>query len=194
MLVDASSQARATRPIICCLGQAPCLAYSAATASASAKPLRVRSDSPTPTHMLVLSSFRRILITGITYFTLATAAVAAVPAPYVLGNTEVVAISASRLSREYEIYVSLPIEYAKPTKRYPVVYVTDASYAFPLARAIAGRIDQHGVGLGKFILVGLSYAKGESGAASRNRDYTPPRTVLGTARRRRIPTVKERRT
>lgn len=123
--------------------------------------------------MLVLSSFRRILITGITYFTLATAAVAAVPAPYVLGNTEVVAISASRLNREYEIYVSLPIEYAKPTKRYPVVYVTDASYAFPLARAIAGRIDQHGVGLGKFILVGLSYAKGESGAASRNRDYTP---------------------
>jgi hypothetical protein len=69
--------------------------------------------------------------------------------------------------------VSLPSDYAKSTKRYPVVYVTDAPYAFPITRAIAGRVDRHGVGLESFILVGLSYAKGESGVTSRNRDYTP---------------------
>jgi uncharacterized protein len=113
-----------------------------------------------PTHTLTLKALRSIL--G-----------AATPAPYVLENTEVIATPASRLDRTYEIYVSLPPEYAKTTKRYPVVYVTDAPYAFPLIRAIAARVDRHGVGLESFILVGLSYAKGESGATSRNRDYTP---------------------
>lgn len=58
-------------------------------------------------------------------------------------------------------------------RRYPVLYVTDADYAFPLIRAIANRVDRHGVGLQDFILIGLSYAKGENGAVSRNRDYTP---------------------
>jgi predicted alpha/beta superfamily hydrolase len=93
--------------------------------------------------------------------------------PYTLENTEVVATPAPRLKRDYEIYVSLPADYATSTQRYPVVYVTDAPYAFPLMRAIAGRVDRHGVGLEAFILVGLSYAKGESGVVSRNRDYTP---------------------
>ncbi len=126
-----------------------------------------------PTHTLTLNSLRSILGAGIAQFTLTAAALAATPAPYVLENTEVIATPASRLDRTYEIYVSLPSEYAKTTKRYPVVYVTDAPYAFPLIRAIAGRVDRHGVGLESFILVGLSYAKGESGATSRNRDYTP---------------------
>lgn len=93
--------------------------------------------------------------------------------PYVLENTEVVATPAPRSNRAYEIYVSLPEDYAKSTKRYPVVYVTDAPYAFPLIRSIAGRVDRHGVGLEGFILVGLSYAKGDSSTVSRNRDYTP---------------------
>jgi hypothetical protein len=87
------------------------------------------------------------------------------------------------LNRAYEIYVSLPADYAKTSKRYPVVYVTDAPYAFPLVRAIAGRVDRHGVGLEDFILVGLGYAKGESGAVSRNRDYTP----TDRARERKAP-------
>lgn len=100
-------------------------------------------------------------------------AFAAAPTPYVLDNTEVVATPAPRLNRSYDIYVSLPADYAKTTRQYPVVYVTDAPYAFPLIRAIAGRVDRHGVGLESFILVGLSYAQGDSGVVSRNRDYTP---------------------
>ena len=106
-----------------------------------------------------------------------TGAVAADPTPYVLEGTEVVATPAPGLNRAYEIYVSLPAKYAETSKRYPVVYVTDAPYAFPLVRAIAGRVDRHGVGLEDFILVGLSYAKGDSGTTSRNRDYTPTDTV-----------------
>ncbi|WP_374535997.1 alpha/beta hydrolase [Chitinimonas taiwanensis] len=95
-----------------------------------------------------------------------------VPA-YLLKGTEVVPTPSLRLGRDYEAFVSLPADYAQSTRRYPVLYVTDADYAFPLIRAIANRVDRHGVGLQDFILIGLSYAKGENGALSRNRDYTP---------------------
>lgn len=64
---------------------------------------------------------------------------------------------------------------------YPVVYVTDANYAFPLIRAISNRVLDHGTGLEDFVLVGLSYAKGESGADCRNRDYTPTHARAGKA-------------
>lgn len=124
-------------------------------------------------HTMTFNSLRTILATGIALSALATDAIAADPTPYVLEDTEVIATPASRLNRIYEIYVSLPADYTKTSKRYPVVYVTDAPYAFPLIRAIAGRVDRHGVGLENFILVGLSYAKGENATASRNRDYTP---------------------
>ena len=111
----------------------------------------------------------------------------AAPVPYVLDNTEVVATPAPRLNRSYDIYVSLPADYAKTTRRYPVVYVTDAPYAFPLIRAIAGRVDRHGVGLESFILVGLSYSQGGSGVVSRNRDYTPTDRSQDRAQDRKVP-------
>ena len=120
-----------------------------------------------------LSSYQRFLAICSSLIILATEVFAVGSTPYVLENTEVVAIHASRLNRSYEIYVSFPEDYTTTNKHYPVVYVTDAPYAFPLIRAFAGRVDRHGVGLESFILVGLSYAKGESGVISRNRDYTP---------------------
>lgn len=92
--------------------------------------------------------------------------------PYTLKGTEIVTTPAPRLGREYEVYISLPQNYEKSTKRYPALFVTDANYGFPLIRAIADRVNRHGVGLEDFILIGLSYAKGEDGTESRNRDYT----------------------
>lgn len=109
------------------------------------------------------------------------AATPALAAPYVLDGTEVVTVAAPALKRDYELYVGLPEGYADGKRRYPVLYVTDAPYAFPLIRAIAGRVDRHGVGLAPFILVGLGYAKGESGVVSRNRDYTPTARTHGRA-------------
>lgn len=93
--------------------------------------------------------------------------------PYTLENTEVLSVSAKELKRDYEVFVSLPESYKTSTKRYPVVFVADANYAFPVARALAARVGAHGQGLEEFILVGLSYAKGDTPTFSRNRDYTP---------------------
>lgn len=102
----------------------------------------------------------------------ARAATVAAP-PYVLEGTEVRELPSKILGRDYQLYVSLPADYAAdPARTYPVLFVTDAPYAFPLIRSIARRVGDHGNGLRDFILVGLSYAKGDTPKFSRNRDYT----------------------
>jgi predicted alpha/beta superfamily hydrolase len=93
--------------------------------------------------------------------------------PYVLQDTEVRTLHAARLGRDYEIFVSLPPSYGHGQRRYPVVFVTDAPYAFPLTRAIEARVAGHGKELPEFILVGLGYAVGDTPEYSRRRDYTP---------------------
>ncbi|MGA7438157.1 MAG: alpha/beta hydrolase-fold protein [Luteibacter sp.] len=93
---------------------------------------------------------------------------------YVLDDTEVRTIHASKLNRDYQLFVSLPPDYAaQPDRKYPVMFVTDANYGFPLIRSIARRLGDHGDGTEDFILVGLSYAVGDTPVYSRRRDYTP---------------------
>ena len=95
------------------------------------------------------------------------------PQPYTLPNTEVRDIHAAHLNRDYQLFVSLPDSYRNGNQSYPVVFVTDAPYAFPVTRAIEARITGHSKDLPEFILVGLSYAKGDTAEFSRRRDYTP---------------------
>ncbi len=101
------------------------------------------------------------------------ASIALEGAPYVLEGTEVRTVRARELQRDYQIYVSLPASYAKSGRSYPVVFVTDAPYAFPVTRAIAGRAGRKGRDIAEFILVGLAYANGDTPEYSRRRDYTP---------------------
>jgi predicted alpha/beta superfamily hydrolase len=103
---------------------------------------------------------------------LAGSAAAATPPAYVLDNTEVLDIHAHALDRDYQLYVALPESYRASRRSYPVLFVADANYGFPVARAIAQRLKKH-AGLEEAIVVGLSYAKGETGMFSRRRDYTP---------------------
>ena len=94
--------------------------------------------------------------------------------PYVLLGTEVWDVPDPVSKRGYQVFVSLPASYEKaPNRRYPVLYVTDAGYAFPVVREISRRLNVEHAQIADFILVGLSYAKGEDGTQSRNRDYTP---------------------
>ena len=103
-----------------------------------------------------------------------TPAVQAEGGPYVLKGTQVWTLPDPVSGRDYEVFVSLPASYdADPQRRYPVLYVTDADYAFPIIRQIARRVNLDGPVIEEFILVGLSYSQGDSGVVSRNRDYTP---------------------
>jgi uncharacterized protein len=95
-------------------------------------------------------------------------------APYALKGTQVWTVPDPVSGRDYEVFVSLPPSYeTSPQRRYPVLYVTDADYAFPIIRQIARRMNLDGPVIEEFILVGLSYSRGDSGAVSRTRDYTP---------------------
>jgi predicted alpha/beta superfamily hydrolase len=102
------------------------------------------------------------------------AASTSAPPPYVLDDTEVRTLHADGTNRDYQVQVSLPPSYRKdPDRRYPVLFVTDANYAFPLIRSISRRVGDHGNGTEDFILVGLAYAVGDTPEYSRRRDYTP---------------------
>lgn len=94
--------------------------------------------------------------------------------PYEVLGSEVWDVPDPVSGRNYQVFVALPAGYAEnPDKRYPVLYVTDADYAFPLVWQMARRLNVEGRKIEDFILVGLSYAKGEGGMQSRRRDYTP---------------------
>ena len=101
----------------------------------------------------------------------AAASASAAPA-YQLDATEVLDLHATALQRDYQLYIALPDAYRAGTQRYPVLFVTDASYAFPVVRNIAQRLHKH-AGMEEVIVVGLSYATGDTAGFSRRRDYTP---------------------
>ncbi|WP_341887840.1 alpha/beta hydrolase-fold protein [Variovorax sp. YR752] len=102
--------------------------------------------------------------------------------PYEIVDSEVWDVPDPVSGRGYQVFIALPPSYAKqPRQRYPVLYVTDADYAFPIVRQLGRRLNVEGPQIEEFILVGLSYAKGEDGAVSRQRDYTPTPNGPSTA-------------
>jgi len=93
---------------------------------------------------------------------------------YELIGTEVWDVPDPISKRGYQVFVSLPASYKKEERRlYPVLFVTDANYAFPVIREIGRRLNVERPQVEEFILIGLSYAKGEDPMQSRTRDYTP---------------------
>lgn len=99
------------------------------------------------------------------------------PAPEVtLPNTEQLVVHAKKLERSYRLYVALPDGYARHSaKKWPVLFLADAPYSFPLVRSIASRIARNDRIERTPIIVGLGYAVGDSQVHSRRRDYTPTR-------------------
>lgn len=92
---------------------------------------------------------------------------------YHIPNTVVYPLPATKLQRAYQVWVDLPASYATSARKYPVVFVVDADYSFPLVHSIRNRLGAKGQNIEDFILVGLSYAVGENPVESRSRDYTP---------------------
>jgi predicted alpha/beta superfamily hydrolase len=98
-------------------------------------------------------------------------------APFEIERSAVHELPSAKLGRTYELYVKTPPGYDKPDnarRRYPVLYLTDGPYAFQVASGIS-RVPFNQGRLTEFIIVGLSYARGEIARASRTRDYTPVR-------------------
>jgi predicted alpha/beta superfamily hydrolase len=79
--------------------------------------------------------------------------------------------------RIYPLFIKLPKSYAKnKDRRYPVIYLTDANYAFQLVSG-ATRYPMNVSKMEEAIIVGISYAKGSKRDNSRVRDYTPTLSI-----------------
>jgi predicted alpha/beta superfamily hydrolase len=79
-------------------------------------------------------------------------------APHVLPGTEIVELPPRDGGRRYQLHVSVPASHARePARRYPVVYLTDPQWDFPLVYATAGNLAVDGA-IPECILVGVGYA------------------------------------
>lgn len=94
--------------------------------------------------------------------------VAADSKAFEIKGTEVHSVISTINEKSYELYVKLPTSYPNSEELYPVLVLTDADYSFPLVTSIARRLDTE-----EFIIVGISYSKGDTPGVSRTRDYTP---------------------
>ena len=72
--------------------------------------------------------------------------------------------------QEYELQILLPTGYEGGTKKYPVVYVMDSQWAFPLVKCIYGEQYYDGF-IPEIIVVGVTWGGGK---VLRTRDYVPP--------------------
>lgn len=75
--------------------------------------------------------------------------------------------------QEYELHILLPGNYSKSTKKYPVVYLMDSQWDFPLVKSLYGQHYYDGF-IPEMIIVGVTWGGIRPNADSlRARDYTP---------------------
>ena len=93
--------------------------------------------------------------------------------PFNIPRSAVVEITDPLTKLTYPLFIKLPRSYKnKLDKYYPVIYLTDAPYAFQIVSG-ATRYPMGSKVMEEAIIVGISYSKGSKGSSSRVRDYTP---------------------
>lgn len=110
---------------------------------------------------------------------LAPCALAANPAPafppQVLRNTQIRPLPRSANGRDYELFISLPPDYATSNQRYPVLYICDGYWDFTLINGFYGNL-MYDKWAPQFIIVGFGYQHATTNAdydILRRYDYTP---------------------
>lgn len=111
------------------------------------------------------------------FFGFSVTAYAVEPDEFSLPRTKVETLQDPVTRRSYEIHIQLPIKYT-PDKKYPVVYMTDSPYTFPIVVG-AARYPANSKKMEDVMYVGISWQSGVSPGFSRQRDYTPTKGVKG---------------
>lgn len=99
------------------------------------------------------------------------------PDEFTMPRTKVETLQDPATKRSYEIHIQLPISYT-PDKKYPVVYMTDSPYTFPIAVG-AARYPANAKKMEDVMYVGISWQTDVSPGFSRQRDYTPTIVTKG---------------
>jgi predicted alpha/beta superfamily hydrolase len=94
--------------------------------------------------------------------------------PVTIPGTEVRKITSSIVNgQEYELHILLPADYATCTKKYPIVYLMDSQWDFPVVKSIYGQQYFDGF-IPELIVVGVTWGGVHPNPDSlRARDYTP---------------------
>jgi len=93
--------------------------------------------------------------------------------PYELPRSSVIELEEKSSGRIYPLFIQLPPSYTANTDQtYPVIYLTDAHYSFPVVSG-AMRFPMNSGVMQHAIIVAVSYEKGSAGSNSRIRDFTP---------------------
>jgi uncharacterized protein len=94
------------------------------------------------------------------------------PAPPVsLANTEQLSLTSKKIGQKYDLLVSLPEDYTKSGRSYPVLYVLDG-WHFPLMAFLQDN-NQFSNRMRPVIIVNVSQGLGPDVMALRARDFTP---------------------
>ncbi|MGB5848238.1 MAG: alpha/beta hydrolase-fold protein [Ignavibacteriaceae bacterium] len=89
-----------------------------------------------------------------------------------LYNTQVKVFQSEIIADDFYLYISLPDDYDKSDKKYPVLYLLDGDVAFGMAASIA-RYLQFGNTVPELIIVGIGYgALKKNEGNMRSRDYS----------------------
>ncbi|RYY56958.1 MAG: alpha/beta hydrolase [Chitinophagaceae bacterium] len=88
-------------------------------------------------------------------------------------GSEVRKINSAIVKQDYELHILLPGNYAGNTKKYPVVYLMDSQWDFPLVKSLYGQQYYDGF-IPELIIVGITWGGVRPDPDSlRARDYTP---------------------
>lgn len=100
--------------------------------------------------------------------------------PYTIPNSQVVSLHSKNVDQEYELLISLPLNYDE-SKKYPVLYLLDSNWLFSTATGIAQWLYTYGdwnhIHVPEMIVVGIGYPEGDDPMALRSRDMTPVEDV-----------------
>jgi predicted alpha/beta superfamily hydrolase len=95
------------------------------------------------------------------------------PPPVVILGTQLLHLNSAIVGQEYDLYVNLPRGYQDTTKTFPVIFLVDAQWDFPLAQAIFGQQYYDGF-VPAAIVVGITWRGVNPNYDSlRARDLTP---------------------
>ena len=97
----------------------------------------------------------------------------ATPPQVKIAGSQLLHLTSTIVGREYDLYVNLPRGYEDTTKRFPVLYLLDAQWDFPLAQALYGELFYDGF-VPSAIIVGITWGgKNPDYDSLRARDFTP---------------------
>ena len=117
--------------------------------------------------------FLSLLLCIVTLFVMTFPSLLVAQESFTIPRSSVVEITDPTSKLTYPLFIKLPKGYDKnPEKKYPVIYLTDAWYAFQIVSG-ATRYPMNANKMEQAIIVGISYAKGSKGDSSRVFDYTP---------------------